>query len=311
MDHSTVFISYTRNDKETKEKLIDHLSALKWTDTNMNVFIDGYLKAGDKWEETIFKEIQKADMFVLLVSKKFLTSSFIQNKELPAILERHRKTKARIIPIILESCMWQETRLGSFLARPEDGKPLSQYPSLEKDDILLQIAREVNRLYFEQVAVDKIRVLVADDHEYAVVGLSNIIADTDDMIVVAECRSPHEVEQQTEALNPDVILLDMAWFRDDTVGKKIIENVKSISSKTKIIAISNYPNLLEEAERLGAYPLDKGFTIITLLYCIRNVASGVLNSEPISRNLLTDRENEVLIILADGYSDKEIAKRLN
>ncbi|MEM7131807.1 MAG: response regulator transcription factor [Chloroflexota bacterium] len=159
---------------------------------------------------------------------------------------------------------------------------------------------------------EMIRILIADDQEFAVRGLNDLFEDVEDMIVVALCRTANEVEREVQQLAPDIVLLDLSWYRIDEIGFYLVEAIRKLSPTTKIIPISNYPELLEKVGKMGTDPLDKGFTIQQLFDHIRKVhtADGYAN-ESVIMDDLTERETEILQLISQGDGDKEIAQKLN
>lgn len=95
-----VFISYARKDDEHLIELEKHLSNLKqqgwiepWTD---RMFV-----AGDGWEDTLLEKLRESELVILLVSSDFNASGYIQDKELPLILERQKQNLVCVVPIII------------------------------------------------------------------------------------------------------------------------------------------------------------------------------------------------------------------
>lgn len=96
-----IFISYSRKDKIYKDRLLKSLSKLE-EDGIAQIFVDERkIKAGDRFDEIIEKEILKSDIFLLLLSENFWSSDYIKVHELPEIQTRYRKDNIRIIPIVL------------------------------------------------------------------------------------------------------------------------------------------------------------------------------------------------------------------
>lgn len=162
-----------------------------------------------------------------------------------------------------------------------------------------------------------IKVFVADDHVHAVEGLSLIIDRAEDMEVVGSAGIINQVLEQATAAEPDVIVLDLAWPGDKLAGIRLIPELLASCPGGRVLAITNYPELIEVAREKGAYPLSKGFSIEELLGTIRWVARdnlaaslatavGDAYTEP-----LTPREIEVLKVLGDGKTDREIAQELH
>ncbi len=145
-DAPTVLVSYARNDASFFEELSAHLSLLQRKGL-IQLWHEGRIRAGEAWEDAISNQLQNADIFILLVSADLLASDFVWDHELKIILKRQQQEKAKVIPVIIRPCLWQDTPLANFQALPADGRPVSQSPN--PDRTWLIIARQV-----EQVARD-------------------------------------------------------------------------------------------------------------------------------------------------------------
>ena len=163
----------------------------------------------------------------------------------------------------------------------------------------------------------KIRVFLADDTLIAREGWKKILETAEDIEVIGEAETAAETVQMVTNLDPDVLLMDLDWFGDQTAGWSAINEIKQAHNvKVKIIAITAFENLIRDARRVGAdSALMKMFTREQLLSEIRTQASKANNSIDVptllkSKDLLTDRELEVLRLVAEGHRDKEIAERL-
>lgn len=158
--------------------------------------------------------------------------------------------------------------------------------------------------------------LLADDTLIAREGWKKILETADDIEVIGEAVSAQETARKVLELEPDVLLMDLKWFGDPTAGWTAIKEIKRSHPHVKVIAITAYENLIAEARRAGAdAALLKTFSREELVGLIRELAScegSFPAAEPQHTLLdpLTPRECEVLVLLADGYTDKEIAKAL-
>lgn len=162
---------------------------------------------------------------------------------------------------------------------------------------------------------ETIRVLIADDTDIAREGLRRILAAEADMEVIDEGATLNATVQKVHELRPDVLLLDLKWFGDETAGIQAIRRLKKEVPETKIIAITVYPHLIEPAKQAGALvALTKEVPKRNLIDEIRSVHElPVAPTSGPSRDLvepLTDRELDVLPLLAEGKTDKEIAQEL-
>ena len=167
---------------------------------------------------------------------------------------------------------------------------------------------------------DKIRVLIADDHTTFLAGLTSIIDMERDMIVVAQATDGHHAVEQWRKHRPNVTLLDLRMPVFD--GVAAIEEIHREDASAPIVIVTTYDsdNDIYRAVKAGA----KGYLLKDarreeLVDCIRKVNRGEtcvpqslmqklmtgISSEP-----LTDREADVLRLVARGKSNKEIGSTL-
>lgn len=167
---------------------------------------------------------------------------------------------------------------------------------------------------------DKIRVLVADDHVTVLEGLSAIIGRQPDMMVVAEASNGREAVELWRRRRPDVSLLDLRMPMLDGVGAT--EQIRGDDISARIIVLTTFDTDADlfKAIKAGA----KGYLLKDapreeLLECIRKVHAGETSIPPslvarlaagMSSEPLTGRELEVLTLLSNGKSNKEIGVNL-
>ena len=128
---ATVFFSYSHRDKGMRDELEIHLSILKRQGI-IDTWHDRRILPGDKFGHTIDANLRESNIILLLVSPYFLDSDYCYEREMDTAIAMHDEGKARIIPVILEHCDWKNTPLKEFLAIPRDGKPISEYPNVNK-----------------------------------------------------------------------------------------------------------------------------------------------------------------------------------
>lgn len=164
---------------------------------------------------------------------------------------------------------------------------------------------------------DKIKVLIADDQEVTREGLKTMLEPATDMEVIGEALSALETFRKVIELSPDVILMDLKWFGDETAGWTAIREIKSSHPGKRIIAITAFSRLIKEARRAGAdAAILKTFTREELLKLIRELVltdtdfkAPNQSDNPIDD--LTPREQDVLILIAQSSTNKEIAQALH
>jgi DNA-binding NarL/FixJ family response regulator len=163
---------------------------------------------------------------------------------------------------------------------------------------------------------ETIRIVLADDTDIARGGLRLILAAEEDMEIVGEAATVHEAIRKVNELRPDILILDLKWFGDEKAGIEAVKRLASEVPETRIIAITIYPHLIELAKNAGASSaLNKEVTKWQLIEEIRSVHSlppspTQTAASATTSEVLTERELEVLELMAEGKMDREIAHAL-
>jgi DNA-binding NarL/FixJ family response regulator len=178
--------------------------------------------------------------------------------------------------------------------------------------------------------VSSLRILLADDHATVRQGLKLLIDSQSDMKVVGEAADGNDCLLQAQALKPDIIVMDISM--PGMNGLVTTRTLKRSQPDVAIVALTRHDDdtYLEELLRAGAsgYVLKQSAPI-EFLQAIRAVAVGGIyidpamtprvadgllardvqvSSEP--RATISERESEVLRLIAIGHSNKEVATQL-
>ena len=173
-----------------------------------------------------------------------------------------------------------------------------------------------------------IRLLLCDDHPVVRDGLAAILGTQPDFAIVGEASTGTEAVQKAIALNPDVILLDLEMPELD--GVEALRQIKAASPNARAIMFTAFDTdeRIVAAVQAGAQGyLLKGAPREELFKAIRVVSEGGSLLQPVVASKLlnhvrarkdddppieplTEREKEVLKLLAQGKSNKEIAAAL-
>jgi two-component system response regulator NreC len=168
-----------------------------------------------------------------------------------------------------------------------------------------------------------IRVLLVDDHELLRAGLRSRLEHEDGIVVAGEADSAERAVLMARTLQPDVILLDILLPRKS--GYDAIPELKEVAPDAKVLVVSSQaaPSSVRRALSAGAAGyLAKRASDQELVTAIRLVADGSGYVEPdLGARLVTpngspaleplsERERDIIHLLALGYTNQEIGKKL-
>jgi DNA-binding NarL/FixJ family response regulator len=175
------------------------------------------------------------------------------------------------------------------------------------------------------------KILLADDHKITRQGLRSLLEKQKDMEVIAEADNGRAAVQMAAEMAPDIIIMDVTM--PDLNGVEAAKQILAKSPDIKIIALSMHSDALFVTEMLksGATGyLLKDCAFEELTRAIRTVADGktylspaisgvvvedylhrLTTAEFTSPDVLTDREKEVVQLMAEGNSTKQIALKLH
>jgi DNA-binding NarL/FixJ family response regulator len=173
----------------------------------------------------------------------------------------------------------------------------------------------------------KLKVLLADDHALIRDGLGSLINAQPDMVVVGGAADGREALELAARTSPDVVLMDISMPQLD--GIQATRRLKLDLPAVKVLALTAYDNRAYLAQMLDAgasgYVL-KRMAAKGLIEAIRLVAAGGTYLDPelsatagagprlrgeLKRGELTSREQEILTLIATGYTNKEISSHLS
>ena len=168
--------------------------------------------------------------------------------------------------------------------------------------------------------MNKIKVLVADDHAIVRIGLKSVLDYETNIEVVGEAKNGIEAVQEAERTQPDVIIMDLVMPRKD--GVSATREIHDRLPDTKILILTTFgtsDGIAHALEEGASGAMMKTADDEKIVSAIRRIARGETYISPdIRRQLeenppvpkLSPRQTEVLTMIANGKSNKEIAAQL-
>jgi hypothetical protein len=136
------FYSYSHKDEFLRDSLESHLSLLKRQGV-ISEWHDRRLVPGTDWAGGISKELESADIILLLVSADFLASDYCYEAEMMKAMQRHESGNSIVLPIILRPCDWSGAPFGRLQGLPKDAKPITTWD--DRDEALTDVARGIRK----------------------------------------------------------------------------------------------------------------------------------------------------------------------
>lgn len=171
-----------------------------------------------------------------------------------------------------------------------------------------------------------IRVMLVDDHDMVRRGLAVFLETFDDFLLVGEASTGHDAVRLCETAKPDVVLMDL--LLPDMDGVTTTQTIRRTYPNIQVVALTSYKEeeLVQAALQAGAIAyLLKNATIDALAQAIRAAYKGLptlapeatqaligaaTRSVPHSYNL-SERERDVLSLIVEGQTNRQIASQLS
>lgn len=178
---------------------------------------------------------------------------------------------------------------------------------------------------------EKVRILLSDDHTILRTGLKMLIGAAGDLEVIGEAKDGEEAVSLADRLQPDVVLMDISMPKMD--GIKATAEIKKRHPEVKVLMLTMHENdeyLFRTIQAGGSGYVLKKAADDEVLDAIRHVAAGGAFLRPAvttklvqdylervdkgeesdSYGKLTDREREILRLIAEGHTNAQIAQML-
>ena len=170
-------------------------------------------------------------------------------------------------------------------------------------------------------------ILIADDHMIVREGLKQVLVDTPDMVVTDEAKNGEEALSKALGSDIDIVVLDIAF--PDKSGLEVLRQIKDRKPKLPVLILSMYPEdqfALRVLKAGASGFLNKESAPEELINALRKASTGAkyisetlcqeiadtldFTTERPAQEVLSEREFQVLCLIASGKSVKEIAGKL-
>ena len=130
-----------RGELETHLKLLHRQGVI-------SVWQDRKITAGTEWRGQIDKNLESAQIIVLLVSANFIASDYSWDTEMKVALRRHEQRTAQVVPIILRTVdNWESAEFGKLQALPTGGKPVTLWA--DRDSAWADVTKGIRKVVEE------------------------------------------------------------------------------------------------------------------------------------------------------------------
>src|SRR5580698_2176543 len=197
-----------------------------------------------------------------------------------------------------------------------------------------ELASVVNRVMPPAARSERLntfRILIADDHEIVRQGIKSLLEKHPGWEISGEARDGREAVERSKALNPDLVLLDIGM--PTLNGLDAARQILAACPLTRVLILTMHDSeqVVRDVLAVGARGFllksDAGRDLVSAVEALQRhgtfftsrvaelVLEGYLNPhrapQPLTRNRLTPREREVVQLLAEGKTSKEVAVALN
>jgi two-component system response regulator DevR len=177
-----------------------------------------------------------------------------------------------------------------------------------------------------------LRILIVDDHAVVRSGLRAVLEDEEGLEIAGEAASARESLVKAQTLRPDVVLMDIRMGEgDDASGIDACRQIRGELPETQVIMFTSYGERQSVLSSIMAGAigfLTKNVSHAQLVEAIRAVGRGeslldpsvtrdvverlaeLSKAPPGAKDILSEREREIILLVAQGYTNKEIAAKL-
>ena len=136
----SLFYSYSHVDEALRDELEKHLKLLQRQHV-IDTWHDRKIISGTEWDKVINKNLDTADIILLLISSDFLASDYCWDIEIQRAMQRHEEKSAVVIPVLLRPCDTSNADFMKLQGLPKNFKPVITWTNL--DEAFTDIAKGI------------------------------------------------------------------------------------------------------------------------------------------------------------------------
>ena len=146
-----VFYSYAHEDDELRKKLFTFLGPLR-QQKRITEWYDRKVEPGALWDKEIRSELSSANLFLFLLSYEFLASDYCFGVEVEKAFERAKLGQAKVIPVLMKPCLWEDSRFSALQIVPRDAKPIcsTDDPRSASLELFNEVAKEIRDIVAQE-----------------------------------------------------------------------------------------------------------------------------------------------------------------
>ena len=151
-----IYIASAQKDKKLREELEKHLRRLQkslLSRCNIVIWDGGEITAGTEWRTEFKEHLERAHVILLLISPDLLDSEFDRRSsqdEIKRALERHDNDEARVIPVLLRDCIWEDEKFSELMILPSNQRPVTLWSN--RDQALKNVAVDIRKAIIDLVS---------------------------------------------------------------------------------------------------------------------------------------------------------------
>lgn len=197
-----VFYSYSHADRRLLDRLRKHLAMLRRHGL-ITEWYDHDIEAGNEWRGEIERELDAADVILLLVSADFLASDFAYEEEMLRAVARADRGEATVVAVMLRPVAdWQRTPFSKFQVVPRNARPITRWSNA--DEAYADVAASIRSALEARIRSSSPEMM---GHEVAAPTADDISANTPAAARAAEIRAALTKLVEQSAVEESVIVL--------------------------------------------------------------------------------------------------------